>query len=63
MVSRVISMTVGGLLIGHYAAMPRRASTMLGSLRVWMEKIRRAITVVPCFVFGAFFLIRALSGL
>jgi hypothetical protein len=56
-------MTVGGLLIGHYAAMPRRASTMLGSLRVWMEKIRRAITVVPCFVFGAFFLIRALSGL
>jgi Sap, sulfolipid-1-addressing protein len=50
-------------LIGLYAAVPRRASTMLGSLRAWMEKNSRAITVVLRFVFGAFFLIRGLSGL
>jgi hypothetical protein len=50
------------VLIGLYAAVPHRASNMLGSLRVWMEKNNRAITVVLCFVFGAFFLVRGLSG-
>jgi hypothetical protein len=50
-------------LIGLYATMPQRASKMLGSLRMWMEKNSRAITVVLCFVFGAFFLIRGFSGL
>jgi len=50
-------------LIGLYAAQPHRASTMLGSLRTWMEKNNRTITVVLCFVFGAFFLVRGLSGL
>jgi hypothetical protein len=50
-------------LIGLYTAIPRRASTMLGYLQVWMEKNSRAITVVLCFVFGAFFLIRGLSEL
>ena len=49
-------------LIGLYAAMPQRASNILDSLRAWMEKNNRAITVVLCFVFGAFFFIRGLSG-
>ncbi len=51
------------VLIGLYAAVPRRASNILGSLRAWMEKNNRTITVVLCFVFGAFFLVRGLSGL
>jgi len=49
-------------LIGLYAAVPQRASNMLGSLRAWMEKNNRTITVVLCFVFGAFFLVRGFSG-
>ena len=49
-------------LIGLYAAMPQRAPHMLGSLRAWMEKNNRTITVVLCFVFGAFFLVRGFSG-
>lgn len=49
-------------LIGLYAAVPQRASIFLDSLRTWMQKNNRAITVVLCFVFGAFFLIRGLSG-
>ena len=48
-------------LIGLYATMPQRASTMLGSLRTWMEKNSRAITLVLCSVFGAFFLMTGLS--
>jgi hypothetical protein len=47
--------------IGLYAAMRQRASTMLGSLGVWMEN-SRAITVVLCSEFGAFFLVRGLPG-
>jgi hypothetical protein len=50
------------VLIGLYAAVPQQASNMLVSLRAWMEKNNRAITVVLCFVFGAFFLVRGLSG-
>jgi hypothetical protein len=49
-------------LIGLYAAVPRRASDVLGALQAWMEKHNRAITVVICFVFGAFFHIRGLLG-
>lgn len=49
-------------LIGLYAALPQRASNILGALRTWMEKNNRAITVVLGFVFGAFFLARGLSG-
>jgi hypothetical protein len=49
-------------LIGLYAAFPHRASTMLGSLQTWMGNNNRTITVVLCFVFGAFFLVRGLSG-
>jgi hypothetical protein len=63
MASRLISATVGGLIIVLYATIPRRASTMLGSLRSCMEKNSRAITVVLYLVFGAFFPIRGLSGL
>jgi hypothetical protein len=48
-------------LIGLYAAVPERASNILDSLRTWMEKNSRAITVTLCFVFGAFFLVRGLS--
>jgi Sap, sulfolipid-1-addressing protein len=48
-------------LIGLYASVPRRASATLDALRAWMEKNSRSITVVLCFVFGAF-LIRGLSG-
>jgi hypothetical protein len=51
---------VGGLLIGLYAAVPQQASEVLGSLRAWMAKNSCAITVVLCFVFGAFFLLRGL---
>ena len=50
------------VLIGLYAAAPQRASGALGSLRRWMEKNGRTITVVLCFLFGAFFLLRGLSG-
>ena len=49
--------------IGLHAALPQLASTMLDSLRVWMQKYCCAITVVLCIVFGAYFLIRGLSGL
>ena len=45
-------------LIGLYVAAPQRASKMLVSLRTWMEKNHRTITVVLCLVFGAFFLLR-----
>ena len=48
-------------LIGLYAAAPGCTSTMLGSVRTWMRKHNRTITVVVCFVFGAFFLVRGLS--
>jgi hypothetical protein len=50
------------VLIGLYTAVPQRASNMLESLRRWMEKNNRAITVVLCLVFGAFFLVRGFSG-
>jgi Sap, sulfolipid-1-addressing protein len=49
-------------LTGLYAAAPPRASAMLGALQVWMSKHSRAITLVICFVFGAFFLIRGTLG-
>jgi Sap, sulfolipid-1-addressing protein len=49
-------------LVGLYAAAPQTASSMLGSLQAWMGKHNRTITVVICFVFGAFFLIRGLLG-
>lgn len=48
------------LLIGFYAAVPQRASNLFGPLRAWMEKHNRAVTVVLCFVFGAFFFVRGL---
>jgi hypothetical protein len=50
------------VLIGLYAAVPQRASAVLGTLRAWMEKNSRAITVVLCFVFGAYFLLRGFWG-
>ena len=50
-------------LIGLYAAVPRRASNILGSLRTWLEKNDSTITVVLCIAFGAFFLVRGFSGL
>ena len=49
-------------LTGLYAATPQRASSVLGSLQAWMGKHNRTITVVVCFVFGAFFLLRGLLG-
>ena len=49
-------------LIGLYAAAPHRASKLLVSLRTWMEKNNRTITVVLCLVFGAFFLLRGFMG-
>jgi len=51
------------VLIGLYAAVPQRASNMLEALRAWMEKNNRTITIVLCWVFGVFFLVRGLSGL
>jgi hypothetical protein len=39
---------------------PQRASTILESLRTWMGKHNRAITVVLCLAFGAFFLVGGL---
>jgi hypothetical protein len=50
------------VLIGLYAAVPQRASTTLGSFQTWMGNNSRAIMVVLCFLFGAFFLLRGLSG-
>jgi len=50
------------VLIGLYAALPHKASIMLGSLQTWMGDNNRAITVVICFLFGAFFLVRGLLG-
>jgi hypothetical protein len=50
------------VLIGLYAAVPQQASSMLGSLQTWMGKHNRTITLVICFVFGAFFLVRGLLG-
>lgn len=49
-------------LTGLYAAAPQRVSSRLGSLQAWMGKHNRTITVVICFVFGAFFLARGLLG-
>jgi hypothetical protein len=49
-------------LIGLYAVVPQRASKVLVTLRVWMEKNNRVITVVLCLVFGAYFLLRGLLG-
>jgi len=50
------------VLIGLCAYVPQRASEVLGSLRAWMEKNNRPVTVVICLVFGAFFLVRGLWG-
>jgi thiosulfate reductase cytochrome b subunit len=50
------------VLIGLYAAVPQQASSMLGSLQTWMGKHNRTITLVICFVFGAFFLVRGPLG-
>jgi Sap, sulfolipid-1-addressing protein len=49
-------------LIGLSATVPLRASTILESWRRWMVKNNRAITVVLCLVFGAFFLVGGLWG-
>lgn len=49
-------------LIGLYAAVPQRAAMMLESLQAWMGKHNRTITLVICFVFGTFFLVRGLLG-
>ena len=49
-------------LIGLSATVPQRASTILESLRTWMGKHNRSITVVLCLVFGAFFLVGSLWG-
>jgi hypothetical protein len=48
-------------LICLSATVPQRASTILESLRTWMGKHNRSITVVLCLVFGAsFFLVGGL---
>jgi len=49
-------------LIGLSATVPLRASAILESLRRWMRKHNRAITVVLCLAFGAFFLVGGLWG-
>ena len=46
------------VLIGFYAAVPQRASTMIGTMQAWLGRNNRAITVALCFVFGTFFLLR-----
>lgn len=48
--------------IGLYAAVPQLASEAPCYLRARMERNRRMITVVLCFVFGTFFLLRSLWG-
>jgi hypothetical protein len=50
------------VLIGIYASVPLRASSMLGFLQAWMGKHNRTIAVVLCLVFGAFFLVRGFMG-
>jgi cadmium resistance protein CadD (predicted permease) len=49
-------------LIGLSATVPQRASAILEFLRRWMGKHNRAITVVLCLAFGAFFLVGGLWG-
>jgi Sap, sulfolipid-1-addressing protein len=49
-------------LIGLYAAVPQRASSLLGYLQAWMGRNSRTITVAICLVFGTFFLLRGLLG-
>jgi hypothetical protein len=46
------------VLIGFYAAVPQRASTMIGTMQAWLGRNNRAIIVALCFVFGTFFLLR-----
>ena len=62
MVVLVVFATPVLALIGPYSAVPQRASTMLGSMQTWIGNNNRAITVVICLVFGAFFLARGLLG-
>jgi hypothetical protein len=50
------------VLMGLYAAVPQRATTMLGSFQAWMGRHNRAITVALCFVLGTFFLLRGFLG-
>jgi hypothetical protein len=50
------------VLMGLYAAVPQRATTMLGSFQAWMGRHNRAITVAICFVLGTFFLLRGFLG-
>ena len=50
------------VLIGLYSSAPQHASDVLGSLRMWMERNNRVVTIVLCFLFGAFFLLRGLLG-
>jgi hypothetical protein len=50
------------VLVSLYAAAPQRASTVLEALQVWMGKHNRAITIMICFVFGLFFLLRGILG-
>lgn len=50
------------VLVSLYAAAPQRASTVLEALQVWMGKHNRTITIMICFVFGLFFLLRGILG-
>jgi hypothetical protein len=50
------------VLMGLYAAVPQRATTILGSFQAWMGRHNRAITVALCFVLGTFFLLRGFLG-
>ena len=45
--------------VALFPPVPHRASDLLGSLRRWMEKHSRTVSVVLCFVFGAFFCLEA----
>ena len=50
------------LFLGSRRHLPNAGALALGSLRTWIGKHNRTITVAICFVFGAFFLTRGLLG-
>jgi hypothetical protein len=56
-VGRLISAMVGGMLVALGLRSLLNAPDPEASPPKWMEKNSRAITVVLCFVFGAFFLL------
>ncbi len=61
----VIVVICSGLIIPvvAYSVMGDRADALLDSMRVWLERNQRAITIGVLLVFGTVFLAKGLVGL